>query len=50
MTTDQRILNSGRAHNRPAYVSDAVDWAREILARYEGFRSPPTVLTARNES
>jgi len=30
-------------------VSDAVSWAREILARYEGACAPPTTLTARTE-
>ena len=28
-------------------ASDALDWARSILTRYEGPGSPPTVLTAR---
>ena len=30
-------------------VSDAVVWAREILARYEGACAPPTTLTAHIE-
>jgi hypothetical protein len=29
-------------------VRDAIDWAHEILARYEGAASPPTVLTTRD--
>lgn len=29
-------------------VSDAVEWARTILSRYEGVGSPPTMLTARD--
>jgi len=28
-------------------VSDALDWAREILTRYDGACAPPTVLTSR---
>jgi hypothetical protein len=30
-------------------VSDAVEWARNILARYEGACAPPTTLTAETE-
>ena len=30
-------------------ASDALDWARTILARYEGAGAPPTVLTANPE-
>jgi hypothetical protein len=29
-------------------VSDAVEWAHTILARYEGLGTPPTMLTARD--
>ena len=29
-------------------VSDAVEWARTILARYEGLGTPPTMLTSRD--
>jgi ribosomal protein S27E len=31
-------------------VSDAVDWARHILGRYEGVGAPPTTLTISRES
>jgi hypothetical protein len=30
-------------------VSDAVAWARDVLARYEGACAPPTTLTAHTE-
>lgn len=29
-------------------VSDALAWARELIARYEGACAPPTTLTARD--
>ena len=29
-------------------VSDALEWARTILSRYEGLGTPPTMLTARD--
>ena len=29
-------------------VSDAIDWARTILSRYEGLGTPPTMLTSRD--
>jgi len=64
LTADETIhhRNGVRDDNRPdnlelwtrpqpsgIRVSDAVAWAREILARYEGACAPPTTLTALTE-
>jgi HNH endonuclease len=64
LTADETIhhRNGVREDNRPENLelwtrpqpngiraSDAVSWAREILARYEGACAPPTTLTAYTE-